>query len=214
MKRLRYPIAIDGIHIILFFLMVTLFAFFFTPFYVFFSFGILFLWSILFFRNPKRVIAHVCEKSVYSPADGQVVATGPAEEPIFSKTQMTKISIFMNVFNVHVNRSPVKARVEGSLYKKGKFYVASKPSASIENEQSALLLRWEDKPLVLVQIAGKIARRIVNYATLGCELQCGQPFGLIKFGSRVDLYLPPDIKVLVQIGQKVLSGKTVLAQKK
>ena len=84
----------------------------------------------------------------------------------------------------------------------------------MENEQNALLLRWGQSPLVLVQIAGKIARRIVNYATEGCQLQCGQPFGLIKFGSRVDLYLPPDINVLVHVGDKVLAGKTILAEKK
>lgn len=120
----------------------------------------------------------------------------------------------MNVFNVHVNRSPVDAKVADVFYKKGKFYMANKPEASIENEQNALLLLWNKRPLVLVQIAGKIARRIVSYAQTGLELKCGEAFGLIKFGSRVDVYLPPDIAVKVQLGQKVFSGRTILAQHK
>jgi len=172
----------------------------------------LFLWSIWFFRNPKREFFDVNEAFVLSPADGQVVAVGPALEKTFLKKEMTKVSVFMNILNVHVNRSPIEAEVEDVTYKSGKFLVASKSGASDENEQNALLLRFHGVHLVLVQIAGKVARRIVSYALPGTILKRGQAFGLIKFGSRVDLYLPKEAQIKVKAGEKVLAGKTILAE--
>ena len=214
MKRLNYIIALDGLKIILFFLGLCLASFIFLPIFIGFLFLAVFLWSVWFFRNPKRHNSTAGAQAILSPADGQVVAVGPAHEAVFLKKEMKKISIFMNVFNVHVNRSPISASVSDMKYFPGKFLIASRKEASEENERNLLLLEDKGFKLVLVQIAGKIARRIVSYAKPGASLERGQAFGLIQFGSRVDLYLPPDVNINVKAGDRVKAGMTVLAQRK
>jgi len=211
-NRLKYPIAIDGLVQMGVFLVLLILSLFFLPVLFVGLSGALFLWSIWFFRNPKREFFDENEAFVLSPADGQVVAVGPALEETFLKKEMTKVSVFMNVLNVHVNRSPLEAEVKEVTYKPGKFLMAHKSEASQVNEQNALLLRFRGVQLVLVQIAGKIARRIVSYALPGMILQRGQAFGLIKFGSRVDLYLPKEAQIKVKAGEKVVAGKTILAE--
>ena len=214
MKRLNYIIALDGIKIILVFLSLSITSFIFLPTFVGFVFLVLFLWSLWFFRNPKRYNNTAGEKEILSPADGQIVAVGPAHESVFFNKEMKKVSIFMNVFNVHVNRSPISASVKNVKYFPGKFLIASHPRASSENERNALELEASDFKLCLVQIAGKVARRIVSYAQPGVLLERGQAFGLIQFGSRVDVYLPLDVAITVKAGDHVKAGVTVLAEKK
>ncbi|MBI2609416.1 MAG: phosphatidylserine decarboxylase family protein [Deltaproteobacteria bacterium] len=212
MKHLQYPIALEGLFYIGLFFGFFVVSLFLLPFIWILFFVGLFLWSLWFFRNPRREFESSNENLVVSPADGQIVAIGPALENHFLKQEMMKMSIFMNVFSVHVNRAPLNAHVANVVYKQGKFLMAHHKEASLENEQNALLLHFKDTPLVLVQIAGKIARRIISYADIGTDLQRGEAFGLIKFGSRVDLYLPLNSTVKVKAGEKVKSGETVLAE--
>jgi len=214
MKRLNYIIALDGIKIILFFLSLSVVSFIFLPLFFGFVFFTLFLWSVWFFRNPKRLNSTAGAQEILSPADGQIVAVGPARENVFFNKEMKKVSIFMNVFNVHVNRSPISALVRDVKYFSGKFLVASCSEASSLNERNFLLLEAQDMKLVLVQIAGKVARRIVSYARPGISLERGQAFGLIQFGSRVDVYFPLDVTIIVKAGDHVKAGLTVVAEKK
>src|SRR3989338_1084141 len=165
MKRLNYIIALDGIKIILFFLSLSVVSFIFLPLFFGFVFFTLFLWSVWFFRNPKRLNSTAGAQEILSPADGQIVAVGPARENVFFNKEMKKVSIFMNVFNVHLNRSPISALVRDVKYFSGKFLVASCSEASSLNERNFLLLEAQDMKLVLVQIAGKVARRIVSYSS-------------------------------------------------
>lgn len=164
-----------------------------------------------FFRNPERPIPGE-PGAIVSPADGVVVEVADEPAPRLHGAPATRISIFMNVLDVHVNRSPIAGRVVEVAYTPGKFLAANVPKASLENEQNALLLESPSGCRVtLVQIAGLIARRIVNYARPGDRLGRGQRFGLIRFGSRVDVYLPPEARVVVAPGRRVAAGASVLA---
>jgi phosphatidylserine decarboxylase len=168
------------------------------------------LFIAFFFRNPKRVIPDL-QNMILSPADGKIIHVGECEEERFLHTRMLKISIFMSVFNVHLNRAPLSAKVLDKSYNPGKFLVASVEKSSLLNEQNALVLETEDRfKMVLVQIAGFVARRIVCYAKAGDTLRNGEIFGLIRFGSRVDLYLPPHVKPLVRVGQRVKGGESLI----
>jgi phosphatidylserine decarboxylase len=147
---------------------------------------------------------------VVAPADGVIVFLGKVLEP-YSKVEMEKISIFMSVFNVHVNRLPVSGKVIDSFYIKGKFYDVRDERASFENEQRGLLIETvAGTRVVLVQVAGLIARRIVCYAKVGDLLTRGRRFGLIRFGSRLDIYLPTGTMIKVAMGEKSVAGETVL----
>jgi len=147
-----------------------------------------------------------------APADGRIVAVEKAEDP-YLKRPATKVSVFMNVFNVHSNRSPVDGEVRQAWYDAGSFLNAALDKASVENERNALWLRAETgQDVTCVQIAGLIARRILCYVKAGDRLKRGDRFGFIRFGSRVDLYLPPDARVRVELGQKVSAGATVVAE--
>jgi len=172
-------------------------------------FQLLTLFIVFFFRNPERATP-TNENTVIAPADGVVIFSGRVVEP-HTSVEMEKISIFMSVFNVHVNRAPVSGKVLDSFYIKGKFYDVRDERASFENEQQGLVL--EAAPgvrLVVVQVAGLIARRIVCYAQAGDLLIRGCRYGLIRFGSRLDVYLPVGSKVQVAMGQKTCAGETVL----
>lgn len=164
-----------------------------------------------FFRDPERFVPSEADVAV-SPADGKVIRVEPKSDPITGETR-TCISIFMNVFNVHVNRSPIACRVETIRYFPGSFFNAALDKASTDNERCAYLLRDEkNRPWVMVQIAGLIARRIVCRAEEGDALARGERYGLIRFGSRLDLYLPPDYSSAVVIGDEVTAGESVLAR--
>lgn len=172
----------------------------------------LFLFTAYFFRNPKRYI--VAEDDiVLSPCDGKVVAIEEVYEPEYFKDKRLQVSIFMSPTNVHVNWTPISGEVKYSKYHPGKYLVAWHPKSSEKNERTSIVIEDEDGVEVLVrQIAGALARRIVNYCEEGKEMEQGNQLGFIKFGSRIDLFLPVDTKVEVDLKQKVKGGKTVIAR--
>ncbi|GFE61396.1 phosphatidylserine decarboxylase family protein [Geobacter sp. AOG2] len=172
---------------------------------------VLTLFILYFFRNPERTPPGD-ERTVVAPADGVViVAERVPDTPL--GTPAIKISIFMSVFNVHVNRVPFDGRVVDSFYHRGRFFDARDGRASFENERSGLILETGGGVrLAFVQIAGLIARRIVCYARTGDLLKRGDRYGLIRFGSRVDVYLPVDVKPLVKVGDATVAGETVLGR--
>ena len=169
------------------------------------------LFVLQFFRDPAREIPQG-EGLVLCPADGRVIVVGNARDP-WRNADAVKVSVFMNVFNVHSNRSPVDAAVQSVHYSAGLFVNASFDKASAENERNALVLRLDDgTEITCVQVAGLIARRILCYAKAGDRLARGQRYGFIRFGSRVDVYLPPGSRPRVAIGDKVKASSTVLAE--
>lgn len=165
-----------------------------------------------FFRDPERVIPAGPGLAV-SPADGKVIKIQPMPDPVSGETRQC-VCIFMNVLNVHVNRSPVAGTVKTIAYHPGKFFNASWDKASAENERCAYAIEGEDGTFAMVQIAGLIARRIVCRVREGEELERGERFGLIRFGSRVDLYLPADYVPTVSVGQNVAAGQSIVARRK
>jgi len=170
--------------------------------------------SAYFFRNPER-LPPIGSALVAAPADGKVIFVGSAKEPEFSEEEMLKVSIFMSLFDVHVNRVPIDGTVRNMRYHKGRFLAASEDRASEENERNALLIETaRGHKLVLVQVAGLIARRIVCYPSVGSYLLKGQRMGLIRFGSRCDLFFPLGTQVIVKKGDRVVGGETILAQLK
>ncbi len=174
-------------------------------------FWIIAVFVLQFFRDPGREVPQG-EGLVLSPADGRIVVVGRARDD-YLKRDALKISVFMNVFNVHSNRAAVAGKVEGVWYFPGKFVNADLDKASTENERNAMHLRTADgTDVTLVQVAGLIARRILCYVKQGDALTAGQRYGFIRFGSRVDVYLPPDAVPRVAIGDKVSATTTVLAQ--
>jgi phosphatidylserine decarboxylase len=169
------------------------------------------LFVLQFFRDPAREIP-ADASAILSPADGRVVTVERAEDP-FLKREALKFSVFMNVFNVHSNRSPVDGEVKEAWYHAGKFVNAALSKASVENERNALWIRMPGgADVTCVQVAGLIARRILCYVKGGDQLARGQRFGFIRFGSRVDVYLPPSAVPKVSVGDKVYAASTVLAQ--
>jgi phosphatidylserine decarboxylase len=169
------------------------------------------IFVLQFFRDPPREIPRG-EGLVLCPADGRVIVVGNARDP-YRNADAVKISVFMNVFNVHSNRSPVDATVQSVNYSAGLFVNASFDKASVENERNALVLRLDDgTEISCVQVAGLIARRILCYAKAGDRLARGQRYGFIRFGSRVDVFLPPGSRPRVAIGDMVKASSTVLAE--
>ena len=174
---------------------------------------ILTVWVCYFFRDPPRVTP-IREGLVVSPADGRVnlitTAVPPAELDL-PPEPMTRISVFMNVFDCHVNRSPVTGRILQILYTPGLFLNAELDKASEDNERNALVIETGGTKIGVVQIAGLVARRIVSFVKAGDELAVGDRFGLIRFGSRVDVYVPVTAQLLVGVGQVAIAGETALA---
>ncbi len=169
-------------------------------------FAAFFLW---FFRDPERVIPQG-EGLIVSPADGKVTSIAPV---LTRNGERISVSIFLNVFNVHVNRSPVAGRISELRYKKGAFLNAMNAKSADKNEQNVCVVEVEDGyHVIFKQIAGLLARRIVFRPKVGDRLERGQRVGMIKFGSRTDLVLPPDARVFVNVGDKVQGGSTILAQ--
>ncbi len=172
------------------------------------------IWCYYFFRDPERVVPDDAGL-VVSPADGVVSLIGPAVPPRelgLPQEPLTRVSVFMSVFNCHVNRAPVAGKVEKIAYRPGKFLNASMDKASDDNERNSLVIRMEDdRVLTVTQIAGLVARRIVTFTQDGAVLDRGERFGLIRFGSRLDIYLPDGVAPSVKIGQTMIAGETVIA---
>jgi phosphatidylserine decarboxylase len=175
---------------------------------------ILTMWCAYFFRDPERVTP-IRKGLVISPADGRIsaiVSVIPPPELDLPRELHTRISVFMNVFDVHVNRAPLDARIHKLAYVPGAFLNAELDKASEDNERQALTLELDNGSMIgVVQIAGLVARRIVKFVDEGERLMVGQRFGLIRFGSRVDVFLPKSVAPLVCVGQRALAGETVLA---
>jgi phosphatidylserine decarboxylase len=172
---------------------------------------ILALWVAYFFRDPERS-GERGASIVVAPADGKLIMITEVDEPAFIGGRAMRLSIFMNVFNVHVNRYPVDGTVRYVHYNPGKFLNAAAEKSSIENEQSSVGIETAQYKILVRQIAGLIARRIVTYSKSGEQVKQGDRMGLIRFGSRVDVFLPTNAKLRVQLGTLTTAGTTVLAE--
>ena len=175
---------------------------------------IFFLIILQFFRNPVREIPVMEDDLVYAPADGKVVVIEQTLESEYFNDQRRQLSIFMSPVNVHVNRSPVSGQVKYYRYHPGKYLVAWHPKSSTENERTTTVIETGGTEILMRQIAGALAKRIKNYLSVGQEVEQGVDIGFIKFGSRVDMYLPLDAEVLVELNQEVKGNKTVIARLK
>ena len=176
-----------------------------------FSLTILALWVAYFFRDPERTGPRGV-RIVIAPADGKVVLISDVDEPAFMGGRARRVSIFMNVFNVHVNRYPVTGTVRYLHYNPGKFLNAAVEKSSLENEQMSVGIETSRGRVLVRQIAGLIARRIVTYSKQGEHVDQGQRMGMIKFGSRVDVFLPLDVQLRVKVGDMTLAGSTPIAE--
>ena len=210
MQNKNQPIAREGYPFIALFAFITLvFA---LLGWAFLTLLLLFLtlFSVYFFRNPERIIPDG-DDLVIAPADGKVIFVGDVQEDRYFKERVIKVSIFMSVFNVHVNRVPCNGEVVEMYYNKGQFLNASYDKASEANEQAGILMKTESgSQLLFVQIAGLIARRIVTYPVIGDLLQRGERYGLIRFGSRLDIFFPKSADVTVTLGERTVAGETIL----
>lgn len=171
---------------------------------------VVYILIIQFFRNPSR-FTPVDENNIIAPADGKVVVIEDVEEPEFFKGKRKQISIFMSPLNVHVNRYPISGKVVYQRYYPGKYLVAWHPKSSSENERTTVVVENAKTQVLFRQIAGALARRIVCYAKEGNAATQGAEYGFIKFGSRIDLFLPVECKINVNLGQKTKGGETILA---
>lgn len=202
-------IATEGYPFVVFSIILTIFVAFLGGWLVI-PFAMMTFFIIWFFRNPERYFQE-SEKALISPADGKVIKIESVEMDGTISGKFKKISIFMNVFNVHVNRAPYDGKIETIHYHKGKFVSANLDKASLDNERNEVMIRTEDGRVIwTVQIAGLIARRIVCWVIPDMYVKKGERFGLICFGSRVDVYLPEDSTVSVKINDKVKAGQTLL----
>ena len=209
-KENRWPITKEGLPFLIPAVLLTVFLGS-MGWKIWMLLGILLsLFIAFFFRNPKREIPNL-RNIVLSPADGKIIHVGELEEDRFLKEKALKVSIFMSLFDVHLNRAPVSGKVLERNYLPGRFLIANAEKSSLLNEQNAIILETEDQlKILLIQIAGFVARRIVFYARTGDTLKKGEIFGLIRFGSRVDLYLPPEVKAIVRVGQHVKGGESII----
>ncbi len=176
-----------------------------------FLFGVLAVFNVYFFRDPHRIVP-TDPRKIISPADGKVVVIEETEEPEYFKEKAIKISIFLSVFNVHVNRNPISGTVEYLNYKKGEFLAAFNHMASEKNEQMAIGIKGENGKVLFKQIAGLIARRIVCELKTDDQVTQGERMGMIKYGSRVDVFMPVGTKITVKKGDIVKGGLTILGE--
>jgi phosphatidylserine decarboxylase len=220
---MRLPIAREGLPFIAIMAAVTIAAFVFADLLASggwwgmslqilkFLLMLLTVFVVAFFRDPERVVP-ADPASIVSPADGKVIKIETVNDTRFLNANVTKISIFMNLFSVHVNRAPADIKVLKVIYNPGKFFNASFDKASLENEQNAVIAEGPTgRRFCFNQIAGLVARRIVCYASEGSRYSRGERFGMIRFGSRLDVYLPTDARVSVKLGDHVSAGSSVLA---
>ncbi|UCD86145.1 MAG: phosphatidylserine decarboxylase family protein [Deltaproteobacteria bacterium] len=210
MKDSKIPVAREGYPFIIVPALVTLLLALAGTIYPAILFLAISLFMVYFFRNPEREVPED-DRAVVSPADGKVIKIERVREEEYLKAEALKVSIFMSVFNVHINRIPFPTRVVEAGYHPGKFFVASEDKASVDNERQSLLLETEGgKRLLLNQIAGVVARRIVCHAREGEYFEKGQRFGLIRFGSRVEILLPPETELLIREGDRVKGGQSIV----
>jgi len=210
MKTPRIPVAREGYPFILFAAFVALLAALLDYDTASFVCLVITAFTLYFFRDPERWVTDA-QGALVSPADGKVIILERVFEDKFLKEQVYKVSIFMDVFNVHVNRTPFPGTVHEVIYTPGRFYSANTDRGALENETCAVVLETTaNQKLAFVQMAGLVARRIVCWAEKGDTLVRGEKFGLIRFGSRVDLYLPLDVQLEVKLGDKVRAGETIL----
>ena len=209
MKNYGIPVASEGWPFIIPLVIVTV---------LLFAFGwkstalvslVLTLFVLFFFRDPERTVPEG-KGMVVSPADGKVIVIKDIYEPAYLKQEVKQISIFLSVFNVHVNRAPIGGAVEVVKYNPGKFHVASVDKASLDNEQTAMVIAAGKDKILVKQIAGLIARRIVCYARPGDTIKTGERYGLIRFGSRVDIFLPKTAEIKVKLGDRVRGAQDVI----
>ena len=173
---------------------------------------VFFLVVLQFFRNPRRLVPNENDSIIYAPADGKVVVIEETTEGEYFKDRRLQVSIFMSPVNVHVNRNPIGGEVKYNAYHPGKYLVAWHPKSSTENERTTMVIDNGSTEILLRQIAGALAKRIKNYVNVGDKVVQGEDFGFIKFGSRVDLFLPLGTKLEVELNQKVKGNKTILAR--
>jgi phosphatidylserine decarboxylase len=206
---MRSPIAKEG------FIFIIPLAFLTGAFYSFayyWAAGLfegLFLFVVWFFRDPNRVIPQE-PNVIVSPADGKVVEIIKESDPLLPNENYTRISVFLNVFDVHINRVPIAGKIEATRYNKGKFLNAANHKASLDNEQNTIVLNNGHVTILVKQIAGLIARRIVCWANKGDDYHLGERFGLIRFGSRTDIFVPEGTTIKVQKGDRVSGGSSIL----
>jgi phosphatidylserine decarboxylase len=209
MKNYGIPIASEGWPFILPLAAITIVVFLLGWKWPGYTLLVLTLFVLFFFRDPERTVPEG-KDAVVSPADGKVIVIKDIYEPDYLKQDVKQISIFLSVFNVHVNRAPVGGNVEVVKYNPGKFHVASVDKASLDNEQTAMVITNGTRKVLVKQIAGLIARRIVCYAKPGDAIKPGERYGLIRFGSRVDIFLPKNAEIKVKLGDRVTGAKDVI----
>jgi phosphatidylserine decarboxylase len=207
----KWPLAKEGIPFVFLSCTITFVLFYFGLLFLSILAGIVSLFSAFFFRDPDRE-ATIPDRAALTPADGRIIQiqhiednNNPLGEPA------VKISIFMSIFNVHVNRIPIGGTIKDITYHPGRFFSANLDKASEQNERNSITLQTPDsRKIVVIQIAGLIARRIVCWVKEGDDMQAGQRFGLIRFGSRLEVYLPINTQVTAQLQQRVSAGKTII----
>ncbi|WP_282181159.1 phosphatidylserine decarboxylase [Aliiroseovarius marinus] len=208
------PMHPEGIKFVAIFAVITVVLFLFSNLLGWIGVGLT-IWCYYFFRDPERV-PPTREGLIVSPADGVVSLIEkavPPQELGMPDEPLTRVSVFMSVFNCHVNRTPIEGEITAIAYRPGKFFNASLDKASADNERNSLRIRMTNgQDLAVVQIAGLVARRIVCFVKPGDMMQTAERFGLIRFGSRLDVYLPDGVVPLVSIGQTMIAGETVLAE--
>ena len=210
MRQPQAPVNIEGYPFIFLFSLATIIA---AIFHCPLVTGVLFtltIFSLAFFRDPDRFTPET-STGIISPADGKIIVLENVATNPFTQEAALKVSIFMNVFNVHVNRIPFSGTVTNIHYRPGLFYSADSEKGAQHNEYCAIVSETQDgQKMAFVQIAGLIARRIVCWLECGDQVTSGKRFGLIRFGSRVDLYLPPSAEPCISLGQKVKAGETII----
>ena len=207
------PMHPEGRRFVAIFAAITIVLFLLSTFLGWIGVGLT-VWCYYFFRDPKRVTP-VQDGLIISPADGVVSLIEKAAPPAelgMSDQALTRVSVFMSVFNCHVNRAPIGGKIVSIAYRPGKFFNASLDKASSDNERNSLCIEMEDgRQIAVVQIAGLVARRIVCFSSEGDAIQTGERFGLIRFGSRLDVYLPEGVQPQVCLGQTMIAGETMIA---
>ena len=206
---MRIPFAKEGYMFIIPLVIFTLGFIALTWFWAAGLFGGLFIFVTWFFRDPERTIPEE-PNIIVSPGDGKIVEIVPENDSLLKQGGYTRISVFLNVFNVHVNRVPIAGKIQAYRYNKGKFLNAASHKASLDNEQSAILLNNGHVTILVKQIAGLIARRIVCWAKEGDEFERGQRYGLIRFGSRMDVFVPEGTHIKVKVGDIVNGGSSII----
>ena len=209
MKNYGIPVAAEGWPFILPLAAVTVLCFLFGWKQIGYVALALSLFVLFFFRDPERTIPEG-KGVIVSPADGKVIVIKDIYEPDYLKQDVKQISIFLSVFNVHVNRTPIGGTIETVKYNPGKFLVASVDKASLDNEQTGMVISDGKNKVLVKQIAGLIARRIVCYAKTGDTVKAGERYGLIRFGSRVDLFLPKNTDLMVKVGDRIKGARDVI----